>query len=78
VTPTTDTNGLGRWHTETDAKDKAAQASDGAGHFGRALQARAHGLGLAGFWPEGIAQQRKIMRTNDNCLSRSGGTPQVH
>jgi hypothetical protein len=42
VTPTTDTNGLGHWDTGMDACGASSEASDSAGHFGRALQAGGH------------------------------------
>jgi hypothetical protein len=42
-TPTTDTNGLGRWQPEMDILNALSEASDGAGHLGRALQAGDHG-----------------------------------
>jgi hypothetical protein len=41
ATPTTDTNGLGHCDTGTDACG-ASEASDSAGHFGRALQTSGH------------------------------------
>jgi hypothetical protein len=42
VTPTTDTNGLGHCDAGTDACGASSEASDSAGHFGRALQAEVH------------------------------------
>jgi hypothetical protein len=39
MTPTTDTNEPGPCHTKADVRGHPSQASDHAGHFGRALQA---------------------------------------
>jgi hypothetical protein len=42
MTPTTDTNGSRRSCTWLDPRSAPRQATDSAGHFGRALQAEAH------------------------------------